>query len=119
MRMPLLDFLINGDLKFVIILNSLLIISIYFFIKKIMLKTNKEFYNDKLLKLFKWTITISVFSLLLGLLHSFYFIANANGIAPKLLFSGLVNMLITPTLGIAISIIIQIFLSVNIKEKTS
>ncbi|CAM1345087.1 conserved membrane hypothetical protein [Tenacibaculum amylolyticum] len=108
MRMPLFDFLFNGDLKFVVILYTFLIVAIVFFVKKIKTKENQEYYNLKLKKLVNWSLLIALFSLLLGLLHSFYFISKAKGIATSLLFSGLSNMLITPTLGVVIAIIIKL-----------
>lgn len=108
MRMPFTNFLTNGDLKFVIIFYIFLGISIFYFLKKLKGKNKQENYNNKLNKIFTWSIILSVFSLFLGLLHSFYFISNANGIAPKMLFNGLSNMMITPTLGIATSIIIKL-----------
>lgn len=118
MRMSLTEFLTNGDLKFVIILYILLAVSIFYFVKKLQQKEAQEFYNKKLQKLFKWVLILSVFSLFLGLLHSFYFIANANGIAPNMLFRGLSNMMITPTLGIAIAIIINL-LTISLKTKNN
>ncbi|MFK8058946.1 MAG: hypothetical protein AB8B78_02540 [Polaribacter sp.] len=108
MRMPLLDFLANGDLKFVIILYAFLITALVYFFKKLKQKEHQEIHNLKIKKLINWTLSLSLFSLFLGLLHSFYFISKANGIANNLLFGGLANMLITPTLGIAISIIIKL-----------
>ncbi len=116
MRMPLLDFLVNGDLKFVIILYAFLITSFVFFFKKLKEKENQEFYNLKIKNLINWSLLISVFSLLLGLLHSFYFVSKAGGIANNLLFGGLANMLITPTLGIVIAMIIKL-LSTSILSK--
>lgn len=108
MRMPLSDFLTNGDLKFIIILYIFLFISIYNFFKKIKSRKLQDVHNLKIKKLANWSLLLSVFSLLLGLLHSFYFISKTNGIANNMLFSGLSNMLITPTLGIVITIIIKL-----------
>lgn len=108
MRMPLLDFLANGDLKFVVILYAFLIISIVYFIKKFKQKEHQEELNLKIKRLVNWSLFISAFSLLLGLLHSFYFISKSGGIANNLLFGGLANMLITPTLGVAIAMIIKL-----------
>ena len=67
MRMPLLDFLANGDLKFVIVLYALLITAIVFFFKKLKERENQEQYNLKIKKLVNWSLLIAVFSLLLGL----------------------------------------------------
>jgi hypothetical protein len=118
MRMPLSDFLTNGDLKFVIILYIFLFISIYYFVKKIKNRELQDVFNLKLNRLVTWSILISVFSLLLGLLHSFYFISKTNGIANNMLFNGLSNTLITPTLGIVITIIIKL-LTTNLNHKTT
>jgi hypothetical protein len=108
MRMPLSEFLANGDLKFVIILFLFLLISIYYFIKKITTKDQQVHLNLKMNKLVTWSLFISIFSLFLGLLHSFYFISKVNGIANNLLFGGLANVIITPTLGVAIAMIIKL-----------
>lgn len=108
MRMSLLDFLVNGDLKFVIVLYTFLITAIVFFFKKLKLKENQEKYNIKINKLVSWSLLIAVFSLLLGLLHSFYFVSKAGGIAGNLFFGGLANMLITPILGVVIAMIIKL-----------
>ncbi|MCF2875299.1 MULTISPECIES: hypothetical protein [unclassified Tenacibaculum] len=116
MRMPLLDFLTNGDLKFVVVLYVFLIVAFIYFFKKLKEKENQEVYNQKIKKLVNWSIVISVFSLMLGLLHSFYFISKAGGVNNNLLFGGLSNMLITPTLGMAIAIVIQL-LSTPLKEQ--
>ncbi|PQB09015.1 hypothetical protein BST83_01310 [Polaribacter filamentus] len=116
MRMPLSDFLANGDLKFVIILFLFLSIAIYYFVKKIINKEQQERLNLKMNKLVTWSIFMSAFSLMLGLLHSFYFISKVNGIANNLLFGGLANVIITPTLGIIIAMIIKL-LSTPISSK--
>ncbi|WBX70800.1 hypothetical protein [Tenacibaculum retecalamus] len=117
MRMPLLDFLANGDLKFVIVLYIFLIASFVFFFKKMKEKENQDFYNLKIKKLVTWSLLISFFSLLLGLLHSFYFVSKAGGIANNLLFGGLANMLITPTLGVVIAMIIKLLSTPILSKK--
>lgn len=108
MRMPLSEFLTNGDLKFVITLFIFLLIAIVYFLKKTKHPKKQEIYNDKIRKLVSWSLLMSVFSLLLGLLHSFYFISKSSGISNNLLFSGLSTMLITPTLGIVICLVIKL-----------
>ncbi len=108
MRMPFTEFLTNGDLKFVIILYAFLIASIILFIKKKQ-QPKLEVRNNNILKsLVNWSLLISLFTLLLGLMHSFYFISKTKGIANHLLFGGLANTLITPVLGVAIAIIIKL-----------
>ena len=108
MRMPLSEFLANGDLKFVIILFLFLSISIYYFIKKIIKKDQQVHLNSKMNKLVTWSLFIGILSLMLGLLHSFYFISKVNGIANNLLFGGLANVIITPTLGVVNAMIIKL-----------
>ncbi len=108
MRMPFIDFLTNGDLKFVILLYAFLIAAILFFYKKMTHKEMQSIYNEKLNKLVNWSLSIALFSLLLGLMHSFYFISKAKGIASHLLFGGLSNVIITPVLGIAIAMLIKL-----------
>lgn len=108
MRMPITEFLTNGDLKFVLILYTFLIIAVVHFVKKHSNKAHQELYNQKLQKLTNWSLYIALFSLLLGLLHSFYFISKANGIANHLLFGGLSNVMITPVLGVIIAMIIKL-----------
>ena len=115
MRMPFTEFLTNGDLKFVIILYAFLITAIIYFIKKTANKSEQKSYNLKINKLVNWSLFISIFSLLLGLMHSFYFIAKAKGIANHLLFGGLSNVIITPVLGVAIAMIIKL-LATPLKE---
>lgn len=116
MRMPLSEFLANGDLKFVIVLCIFLSISIYYFIKKITKKDQQVHLNSKMNKLVTWSLFIGILSLMLGLLHSFYFISKVNGIANNLLFGGLANVIITPTLGVVIAMIIKL-LSIPIAAK--
>ena len=116
MRMPFTEFLTNGDLKFVLILYAFLIASIIYFVQKTNNRNEQEKYNLKINKLVSWSLFITIFSLLLGLLHSFYFISKARGIANHLLFGGLSNVMITPVLGIAIAMIIKL-LATPLKEK--
>jgi hypothetical protein len=116
MRMPFTEFLANGDLKFVLLLYAFLIAAIIYFVKKKTNNEQQELYNFKLNKLANCSLFITVFSLLLGLMHSFYFISKTNGIANNLLFGGLSNVLITPVLGITIAMIIKL-LATPFKEK--
>jgi cytochrome bd-type quinol oxidase subunit 2 len=115
MRMPFTEFLSNGDLKFVLLLYAFLIAAIIYFVKKTANKEHQKIYNLKINKLVNWSLYITVFSLLLGLMHSFYFISKAKGIANHLLFGGLSNVIITPVLGIAVAMIIKL-LATPLKE---
>ncbi len=108
MRMPFMEFITNGDLKFMLIILVLLIISMIHFFKKINDKENQLKYNKKLKKLSNWSLILAIFALFLGLMHSLYFISKAGGIAPNLLYRGLANTLIAPVFGIAICIIIKL-----------
>lgn len=117
MRMPLSEFLSSGDPKFVIVLVVFLITGIIFFAKKRTHKEVQDAYNIKLNKLVSWSLMVSCFSLLVGLLHSFYFIAQSKGIAAPLLFGGLANVLVTPILGIVIAMVIKL-LATPLKTKS-
>lgn len=108
MRMPISHFLLSGDLKFVVVLLTLLTAAVIYFFKKKQQPEDQERFNLKIKKLVTWSIYVSIFSLLLGLMHSFYFISKAQGVAPHLLFGGLANVIITPTLGVVIAMIIKL-----------
>ena len=115
MRMPLIEFLLGGDPKFMIVLFALLIGSIIQFVKKMKTKNvdngeaKAQTLNTQLNKLANWSLIVGVFSLLLGFMHSFYFIGKVGGIAPNLLFQGIASALITPVFGIAVAIITKLF----------
>jgi len=111
MRMPFMEFITSGDLKFMLIIIALLITSIIQFIKKVKDKKNQLKINEKLIKLSNWSFILAIFTLFLGLMHSLYFISKAGGIAPNLLFQGLANTLIAPVFGIAICIFIRLLAS--------
>ena len=115
MRMPFLEFLMGGDPKFMIVLVAILVTSTIHFTKKLMRKkegnetTISLERNAKLNKLVFWSLLVSVFSLLLGFMHSFYFIGKAGGIAPHLMYQGVSRALITPVFGVSVAIITKIF----------
>jgi len=126
MRMPFIEFISNGDLKFVIVFIIFSSIAITQFVKKI--RTNKstgdremlKFYNSKIDNAAFWILISSVLSLLLGLLHSFYFIGVAGGMAPNMIFKGVSYSLITPVLGICLYIICKILKGIfNLKTVKS
>lgn len=100
--MPLMEFLMGGDPKFMIANTLLFIIIVVQIIKR--RKAVDSFVIDKANKLLTQlsftVIMLSVLSLLLGLLHSFYFIGASSGVAPGLVFSGLSRTLISPTYGL-------------------
>ena len=108
MRMPFIEFITSGDLKFMLTILILLVIAVIQFFKKIKDKENQLKFNTKLIKLSNWSFILAIFSLFLGLMHSLYFISKAGGIAPNLLYQGLANTLIAPVFGIAICIIIKL-----------
>lgn len=106
MRMPLSEFMTSGDLKFIIVFIIFSAIAIFHFIKKTQIRKQEhatellEYHNAKIQNAAFWILLMSPLSLLLGLMHSFYFIGKAGGIAPNLLFQGVSYALITPVLGL-------------------
>ena len=114
MRMPLSEFIISGDLKFIVAFIIFSSIATYHFIKKLQAKKsggNHEpgrYHNAKINSAASWILILSALSLLLGLMHSFYFIGKAGGIAPSLIFQGVSYALITPVMGIGFYIICKI-----------
>jgi hypothetical protein len=124
MRMPFTEFITNGDLKFMAIFIIFIAIAIYHFIKKIQSKNNIEnqqlenHYNTRIGMTAFWILILSALSLFLGLMHSFYFIGKAGGIAPNLIFKGISYTLITPIFGISLFIICKI-LEGNFNSKIS
>lgn len=111
--MPLMDFLTGGDPKFMICNTILFIIVIVQIIKR--RRAEDSFVIDRLNKqlghLSFTIIMLSMLSLLLGLLHSFYFIGAANGIASGLLFSGISQTLISPTYGLILFTISKLLMA--------
>ena len=108
MRMPFMEFIANGDLKFMIAILALMVLAILHFIRKIKNKENQLEFNKKLKRLSNWSLILAVCALFLGLMHSFYFISKAGGIAPNLLFQGLANTLIAPVFGTIVCIVISL-----------
>ncbi|WP_459210825.1 hypothetical protein [Aquimarina rhabdastrellae] len=119
MRMPFAEFITSGDLKFIVVYSIFVATAIFHFIKKIKQKDHDiiKYHNSKIETAAFWILISSVLSLLLGLMHSFYFIGKANGIAPKLIFQGVSYALITPVLGISFFMIIKILKSI-VNHKT-
>ncbi|MCK0180623.1 hypothetical protein MWU50_15090 [Flavobacteriaceae bacterium S0862] len=115
MRMPFTEFITNGDLKFIIAFIVFSAVAIYNFTKKIQVRNKTEnqslikYYNSKINSAAFWILISSLLSLLLGLIHSFYFIGKAGGIAPNLIFQGVSYILITPVLGVCLFMICKIF----------
>jgi hypothetical protein len=113
--MPFTEFITNGDLKFIIVFIVFSAVAIYNFIKKIQARNKIEnqslikYYNSKINSAAFWILISSLLSLLLGLIHSFYFIGRAGGIAPNLIFQGVSYVLITPVLGVCLFMICKIF----------
>lgn len=114
MRMPFTEFILSGDPKFVITFVLFTGVAIYHFVQQ--LKTKKlpenesrfNFHTARMNTAAFWILLLSVFSLLLGLMHSFYFIGKAGGIAPLLIFQGIANALATPVLGIALYAVVKL-----------
>lgn len=124
MRMPFIEFITSGDLKFIIVFIIFISIAIYHFIKKIRIGKSEEnqelieHLNTKINSAAFWILILSALSLLLGLMHSFYFIGKAGGIAPNLIFQGVSYALITPVLGLGLYITSKI-LSGTFNSKTT
>jgi len=123
--MPFLEFITSGDIKFILVFIIFISISLFHFFKK--LKVEKDIENrEEIVNLFNskinsaafWILISSVLSLLLGLMHSFYFIGKAGGIAPNLIFQGVSYALITPVLGISLYIICKILSGTFNTKKT-
>ncbi len=117
MRMPFSEFISSGDLKFLIVFAIFTVLAFIQFIKKIQ-STKREpdaaqinKFNKKINNAAFWVLISSVLSLLLGFMHSFYFIGKAGGMAPGLIFQGVSYALITPVLGISLYMICKIFSS--------
>ena len=115
MRMPFTEFITGGDLKFMIALTLLAILVIAQFIKKVKANRAKESdsmaiegINLKMDKVIFWIPVLSLFSFLLGLLHSFYFISKIGGAAPALIFQGIAFTLVTPVYGLVIFMLCKI-----------
>ncbi|MFK5982515.1 MAG: MotA/TolQ/ExbB proton channel family protein [Flavobacteriaceae bacterium] len=111
--MPFSEFITSGDLKFIIVFSIFLSLAIFNFIKKLKARNNQntslvDYYNSKIKTAGFWIIISSVFSLLLGFIHSFYFIGKAGGMAPNLIFQGVSYALITPVLGVGVFVIVNI-----------
>ncbi len=92
----------GGDPKFMIANTFLFIIVIVQVVKRRGAGENAviDKLNKQLSHLSFTIMMLSLLSLLLGLLHSFYFIGEATGIAHDLLFKGLSRTLISPTYGL-------------------
>ena len=114
MRMPLSEFILSGDIKFIVAFIIFTSIAVYSFIKKLRAQKIEEthtltaYYNTKINRAAFWILILSMLSLLLGLMHSFCFIGKAGGIAPNLIFQGVSYALITPVFGICLYIVCKI-----------
>lgn len=114
MRMPFLDFITQGDLKFIVLFIIFSALALFHFFKKIQFLKRAEHLQEIALRNTKiknaafWILCLSTLSLLLGLMHSFYFIGQAGAVAPGMIFQGVSIALITPTLGVCLFIICHI-----------
>ncbi len=123
MRMPFVEFISNGDLKFIIVFIIFSAVALFHFIKKLQIKNRREnqslikYHNSKIDISAFWILISSMLSLLLGLMHSFYFIGKAGGIAPNLIFQGVSFALITPVLGVCLFMVSKILKGIfNLKN---
>ncbi|MCB0474791.1 MAG: hypothetical protein KDC69_03900 [Flavobacteriaceae bacterium] len=112
--MPFTEFITNGDLKFILVFIIFSAVNLCHFFKKLRAVKREDravlaaYHNSKIDIASFWILISSVLSLLLGLLHSFYFIGKAGGIAPPLIYRGISYTLITPVLGISLFILCKI-----------
>lgn len=120
MRMPLLDFLLGGDPKFMIAITILFVIAVVQFVRKRKVEDDLviDRINSRIGHLSFAIIMLSVISLLLGLLHSFYFMGTVSGIAPDLLFSGISRMLISPIYGLILFTLCRLLLGFSERRLT-
>ncbi len=120
MRMPFIEFISSCDLKFTIAYVLFFSMATFQFIKKIKNKKNKELtyrIDDKIQTSANWILLCSLFSLLLGFMHSFYFMGKLGGLAPEIKYQGFSYALVTPVLGIVLYMFCQLFKSVTITLK--
>lgn len=114
MRMPFSEFITSGDLKFIIAFMIFCSFALFHFFKKIKVRNHQsvieiiQYHNSKINNAAFWILILSGLSLLLGLMHSFYFIGKTGGIAPSLIFQGISYTLITPVLGVSLFICCKI-----------
>ncbi|AWM13909.1 hypothetical protein DI487_08560 [Flavobacterium sediminis] len=110
--MPFTEFIASGDPKFIIVFLIFSSIAVFHFIKKLKTKPEDQklisYYNSKIDHAAFWILISGILSLLLGLMHSFYFVGKSGGIAPNLMFQGISYTLITPVLGISLYMICKI-----------
>lgn len=120
MRMPFTEFITNGDLKFIIVFVIFSAVAIFHFIKKLQAKNQSLInnHNSKINTAAFWILISSMLSLLLGLMHSFYFIGKAGGIAPHLIFQGVSYALITPVLGVCLFMVCKILKGLSNQKAT-
>lgn len=114
MRMPFIEFFTNGDVKFIVVFIIFSVVAIIHFIKKIKAKDDSDknwdidHHNSRIDIAAFWILTSAILSLMLGLMHSFFFIGKAGGISPNLLFQGISYTLITPVMGIGLFMVCKI-----------
>ncbi len=118
MRMPIVDFLLGADLKFVLLFIALMAFSVVWAIKKVKTKEADRIvqYNLKIKAAASWLPALAMLSLLLGWMHSFYFIGKAGSVAPSMLYNGLANAMVTPVLGLLVFLFIRILSFVGNKS---
>jgi hypothetical protein len=96
-------FAVNGDLKFILLFLLLFGLSIYRSVRQYRsVETSKTPYFTQSFGLDHWLLVSSILSLLLGFMHSFYFISQAGGISPQIIYQGVSNALITPVFGLGL-----------------
>lgn len=115
MRMPFLEFITGGDLKF--ILAYVVVLGLFVF--RLLKQSSADADLQRARRTVLWFLPLSGFTLLLGLMHSFYFLGQTGGAAPGLIYAGVARALITPVLGMALYILCQLILALVSTKKQS
>ena len=117
--MPFSEFISSGDLKFIIVFILLTGMAVFHFIKKLQTFKNQPdpeavaFRNSKINVFSIVILILSMLSLLLGLMHSFYVIGEAGGVSPAIMYKGISYTFITPALGLVLYLVCRILKEVS------
>ena len=122
--MPFMEFIANGDLKFLIVFVALALYAAFHFSKKAIAVRKdgsvllSNYHNTKITQASVWMLALSALSLMLGLMHGFYFIGKAGSISPSTIFQGVSFALITPIFGICLYCLCLVFRSIPLQHKS-
>jgi hypothetical protein len=104
--MPLMEFIGGGDPKFMISITVLFIALLVQLVRRRQPKSGEgdiaslHKLDRQLGNLSFAILMLSALSLLLGFLHSFYFMGQVESVNPRLLYAGVSRTLITPVYGL-------------------